>query len=91
MLKELYKYKHELLYIYGRIGNRSDLDQMQKSINDITNARSNSVNEKCSRIKEAFLSKVDDRIAFAYYVSGNRHEPKKIIIDRSLVIFEEPL
>lgn len=91
MFKELYKYKQELSYIYGRIGNRSDLEQMQKSINDMTNARSNSVNEKCSRIKEAFLSKIDNSIAVPYYVSGNRHEPKKIAIDRSLVIFEEVL
>lgn len=91
MFKELYKYKQELINIYCRIGNRSDLEQMQKSINDMTNARSNSVNEKCSRIKEAFLSKIDNRIALQYYVSGNRHEPKKIPIDRSLVIFEEVL
>jgi hypothetical protein len=38
MLKELYKHKQELLYIYGRISNRTDLDQMQNSINDMTNA-----------------------------------------------------
>jgi len=63
---------------------------MGKSINDITDATSNSINEKCSRIKEAFVSKVDNRIAMPYYINGNRHEPKKIILDRSLVIFEEP-
>jgi hypothetical protein len=90
MLKELYQHKDELLYIYGKIGNRGDVEQMQKSINDITDATSNSINEKCSRIKEAFVSKVDNRIAMPYYINGNRHEPKKIILDRSLVIFEEP-
>ena len=89
MLKELYKHKQELLYIYGRISNRTDLDQMQSSINDMTNATSNSVNEKCSRIKEAFVTKIDDRIAKSYYITGERQEPKKITLERSLVVFEE--
>lgn len=89
MFKELYKYKQELLYIYGKIGNRTDLEQMQKSINDMTDATSNSVNEKCSRIKEAFISKIDERIASSYFVTGNRQEAKRITIDRSLVVFEE--
>lgn len=89
MLKELYKHKQELLYIYGRISNRSDLDQMQNSINDMTNATSNSVNEKCSRIKEAFVTKMDERIASAYFITGDRQEPKRITLDRSLVVFEE--
>lgn len=89
MLKELYKHKQELLYIYGRISNRSDLDQMQNSINDMTNATSNSVNEKCSRIKEAFVSKIDERIASSYFITGERQEPKRISLDRSLVVFEE--
>jgi hypothetical protein len=89
MLKELYKHKQELLYIYGRISNRTDLKQMQNSINDMTNATSNSINEKCSRIKEAFVSKIDDRIARSYYITGDRQEPKSISLDRSLVVFEE--
>jgi hypothetical protein len=89
MLKELYKHKQELLYIYGRISNRSDLDQMQNSINDMTNATSNSVNEKCSRIKEAFVSKIDERIASSYFITGERQEPKRILLDRSMVVFEE--
>jgi hypothetical protein len=89
MLKELYKHKQDLLYIYGRISNRTDLEQMQNSINDMTNATSNSVNEKCSRIKEAFVSKIDDRIARSYYITGDRQEPKKISLERSLVVFEE--
>jgi hypothetical protein len=89
--KELYMHKKELLDIYGRIGNRTDLEQMQKSINDMTDARSNSVNEKCSRIKEAFLSKLDQRLALQYIVTGNRQDAKCISLDRSLVVFEEQI
>ena len=91
LFKELHRHKQELMYIYGRIGNRTDVEQMQKSINDMTDARSNSVNEKSSRIKEAFLSKIDERVASAYFITGNRHEPKRITLDRSLVSFEEAL
>lgn len=89
--KELYMHKKELLDIYGRIGNRTDLEQMQKSINDMTDARSNSVNEKCSRIKESFLSKLDQRLALQYIVTGNRQDAKCISLDRSLVVFEEQI
>jgi hypothetical protein len=91
MLKELYKHKQELLYIYGRISNRTDMSQIQQSINDMTDATSNSINEKCSRIKEAFVSKVDERIAESYYITGSRQEPKRVTLDRNLVIFEEVL
>jgi hypothetical protein len=89
--KELYMHKRELLDIYGRIGNRTDLEQMQKSINDMTDARANSVNEKCSRIKEAFLTKLDERLAYQYIVTGNRQDAKCISLDRALVVFEEPI
>ena len=89
--KELYMHKKELLDIYGRIGNRTDLEQMQKSINDMTDARANSVNEKCSRIKEAFLTKLDERLAHQYIVTGNRQDAKCISLDRALVVFEEPI
>lgn len=91
LFKELYRHKQELLYIYGRVSRRSDLEVMQKSIQDMTDARSNSINEKCSRIKEAFVSKIDERIAEEYFITGYRLEPKRIRIDRSLVSFEEPI
>jgi hypothetical protein len=91
LFKELYRHKQELLYIYGKISRRSDFEVMQKSIHDMTDARSNSINEKCSRIKEAFISRIDERIAREYFITGNRQEPKRIRIDRSLVRFEEAL
>lgn len=86
-LKELYQHKSELIQIYGQIGNRLDLNQITKSIQDLTDVRTNSINEKCSRIKEAFLSKFEESIARNYYITGARSENKHIILDRSLVIF----
>jgi hypothetical protein len=87
--KELYQHKNELIEIYGQIGNRLDLDQITKSIQDLTDVRTNSINEKCSRIKEAFLSKFDESIARNYYITGARSENKCITLDRSMVIFSE--
>ena len=88
-LKELSNHREELIKIYSRIGNRLDMEQVKKSIIDLTDARLNSVNEKCSRIKEAFLSKIDDSVAQHYYITGNRSDNKRILIDRSLVIFSD--
>ena len=87
LLKELYLHRKELIEIYGAIGNRLDKSAIEKSIYDMTDARSNSINEKCSRIKEAFVSKIDDSIARNYYITGNKSEPKSIILDRSMVTF----
>lgn len=83
--KYLSDHKKELLEIYSRIGNRYDLDRIKQSINDIADIRSNSVNEKCSRIKEAFLFKIDESIAHNYYITGGRNELKKIKLDSSLI------
>lgn len=86
-LKELSNHKQELIDIYSKVGNRLDMEQIRKSINDLIDPRSNSINEKCSRIKEAFLLKIDDTIAHHYYITGNKSENKKVTLDRSLVIF----
>jgi hypothetical protein len=89
IFKELSNYRNELIEIYSRVGNRLDMDQVKKSIYDLTDPRSNSINEKCSKIKEAFLSKIDDAIAEQYYITGSRSQNKLIKLDRSLLIFSE--
>lgn len=83
--KELSNYREELNEIYKHIGNRSDLNQIKKSIMDLTDSRSNSVNEKCSRIKEAFLFHLEDSIAQNYYITGARSQPKRIKLQRDLI------
>jgi len=88
-LKELSNHREELIDIYSKVGNRLNMDQVRKSINDLIDATSNSVNEKCSRIKEAFVSKIDNSIAQHYYITGNKNENKRIILDRSLVVFSQ--
>jgi hypothetical protein len=90
-LKELPAFRKELLQIYSKIGNRLNLDQMKKSINDLTDMRSNSVHEKCSRIREAFTTKIKNGTADQYYISGTRNQPKRILLQQTFIILPNNL
>ena len=62
-------------------------DRAMQSIEDVTNPMLNSINEKCARIRGAFLEQFDDYMAKSYYVDGARGEAKKIALPRNLVTF----
>lgn len=83
--KELRGYEKELTTIYSTISNLENTKKMKKSIDDIIDSTKNSVNEKCSRIRAAFISKFQDELARQYYITGEAGEVKKIILDRTLV------
>lgn len=94
--KLLSAYYDELLEIYKVLSNREDLKKQQESIRRLVDVTDNAINEKCSRIKEAFLKVTDDFIARNYYIvqkkehywEGNSHYSKlskAILIDRNLV------
>ena len=53
--KMLSAYYDELLAIYKVLSNREDLEKQQHSIRRLVDATDNAINEKCSRIKEAFF------------------------------------
>jgi len=88
LFKNLPDYRDELLSIYNKLANSDDRFKVEKSITDLTDPSSNSINEKCSRIREAFLREINDEIACQYYVTGNRGEVKKIELNRDLVVWE---
>ena len=83
--KQLNNFFPELLEIYKRVGNREIEENILNSIGDITDPTKNSINEKCSRIREAFLKHFDTAYAQHYYITGKRGEPKKITLPRELV------
>src|SRR5690606_7685591 len=89
LFKEIHNYKKEIHSIYYKITNRSDTDILDKSLADLLDPTSNSLNEKCSRIKEAFVSVIGDNLAQYYYVTGERRRPKSIKLPRDLVTFEK--
>lgn len=78
----------KLNFIYKTLSNQSDYTKIQDSILKISNHRNNSVNEKCSRIREAFVSKFTDNLASAYYITGFRNTPKRIELDRKLITWQ---
>ena len=63
-------------------------DRAIQSIEDVTNPLLNSINEKCARIRGAFLGEFDDYMARYYYIEGKRGEVKKISLPRDLVVWE---
>jgi hypothetical protein len=91
MFKDLPKYKNELFNIYSKISNRTSMQTIQKSVAELANPYSNSMSEKCSRIREAFMKCMDERLANHYCITGARNNPKRIQLDRSLVEFEDAI
>ena len=83
--KQLHDYYAELLDIYKHISNRVIESNIESSIRDITDPTKNSINEKCARIREAFLKQFDTVYAQHYYITGKKGEPKRIILPRELV------
>lgn len=83
--KHLPDYKEELQGIYSKLKPLGLNSSAIKSIDDVTNPLLNSINEKCSRIRAAFIAEVDNSLADQYYITGKSGEPKKITLPRDLV------
>ena len=62
----------------------SDYAQVQR----ICDPTDNSINEKCARIKEAFLLNIHEDIAADYVVTGKRGEPKRVKLSTDKIIWE---
>lgn len=83
--KDLVDYREELEDIYADVRGRVLTSEMRQSVIMATSPFNNSINEKCARIREAFVAKFDERLAEPYIVRGRRGEPKCISISRDLV------
>lgn len=88
IFKDLPDYRQELTKIYSEVRPWGLTDRALQSIEDVTNPLLNSINEKCARIRGAFLGEFDDYMAKYYYIEGKRGEPKKISLPRDLVVWE---
>lgn len=91
VFKELGNYKEELFNIYKKLTSRVIDEKTQESIDALVDPSNNSINEKCARIREAFVKEFDLRYAKHYVVDGERGEPKKISLPRELVVWDSPL
>jgi hypothetical protein len=88
MFKCLPDYREELAQIYVKLKPYGMSDRVIQSIEDVTNPLLNSINEKCARIRGAFVGQFDDHMARHYYIDGLRGEAKKIDLPRNLVVWE---
>ena len=88
LFKHLPDYREELTEIYVKLKPYGLSDRVVQSIEDVTNPLLNSINEKCARIRGAFMGQFDDHLARHYYIDGRRGEAKKIALSRDLVAWE---
>ena len=88
VLKCLPDYRKELTQLYLLLRPYGMTDRVMQSIEDVTNPTLNSINEKCARIKKAFLNVMQADLAEHYYIKGTRGEPKRIDLPRDLVVWE---
>lgn len=87
--KDLADYRDELLGIYRALNPIGGTKRQLQSIQAVTNPMSNSINEKCAQIREAFIKNFDDSLAKNYYITGKKGEPKRIALAPSLVVWEQ--
>ena len=78
LFKHLTDYSAELEQIYTHLRGGVLTDQMHQSVMLVTSPLNNSINEKCARIREAFISKFEESLAEPYIVRGQRGCPKSI-------------
>jgi len=86
--KNLPDYRKELAQIYQRLRPYGLTERARKSIDDVTDPTLNSINEKCARIRAAFMSKFADDIAKHYYIYGYCGMVKKIDLPEDLICWE---
>lgn len=86
--KDLPSYRDELGSIYRNITSREDTKAVEESIDKLADPYNNSINEKCARIKNAFVSEFREEIAQWYFIKGSKGQKKAILLPRNLVTWE---
>ena len=82
-------YRDELMEIYKKLMNYRTTAAMLRSVEDVTDPTQNSINEKCARIRRAFVETFGSYNAEPYCISGVRGEAKRITLDRQYVDWVE--
>ena len=74
--KRLADYREELTGYYMQTAKMMDKEKIMEGVEHLVNPLDNAINEKCSRIKKAFLELMDEYRASYYIISG--HTQKRI-------------
>ena len=88
IFKYLMDYRDELKGIYKKVRGNRGIFTLNRSVDAVTDPTKNSINEKCARIREAFVTKFDERLAKHYIITGERGEPKRITLPQDMIIWE---
>jgi hypothetical protein len=88
IFKHLMDYRDELKEIYKKLKGDRWIISQRRSIEDVTDPMKNSINEKCARVREAFVTRFDERLAHHYIITGERGEPKRITLPQELIEWE---
>ena len=83
--KKLSDYRDELSRYYMATARLMDKQKIEESIAHLINPLDNSINEKCSRIKNAFQSMMDDYCASYYIISSHK---KRTIANSNRIWYE---
>ena len=86
--KRLADYREELKGYYMRTAKLLDKEKIEEGVNHLVDPLDNAINEKCSRIKKAFLELMDEYRASYYIISSHtqKHIAGRIWYERLKVI-----
>ncbi len=86
--KRLSNYREELLGYYLATARWMDKEKAEESVDHLVDPLDNAINEKCSRIKKAFLELMDEYRASYYLISSHtqKHIAGRIWYERLKVI-----
>ncbi len=86
--KRLGNYREELLGYYLATARWMDKEKAEESVDHLVDPLDNAINEKCSRIKKAFLELMDEYRASYYLISSHtqKHIAGRIWYERLKVI-----
>lgn len=87
--KEMDIHRAELEEFYMRISHRTDLDEIQATIDRLISPYDNSLNEKCARIKGIFSRIIPGDMIKWYAIEGERGEKKSISLPRNLILWNK--
>lgn len=98
--KRLSDHRQELTDLYMKTARSLDKEKIIDTVSHLVDPLDNAINEKCSRIKNTFLTLMDEYSASYYIISSHTHRPvagssrvwfqrlKVITLPRHLVIWE---
>lgn len=90
-IKNMKNYEKQLLSIYTNVSNQLSLDKLKDSIQELINPDSDAIYIHFSRIKAEMLNHFDSTTAYQYTINGDKGKPKKILLPKNKISFEQPI